>query len=300
MWRSVAAVVVGYLIRSILIGTTEDALDVSATLTSGGIMLLGGSFIYSMVAGYVAALIAPHSEMRHGLVLSSMVFISGIAGFLFFSVAGEALWFRPSLTFLSILGVLGGSYLGAYQKKRLDQQFNLDWQSKLNPFLLGSLAFTAFGLIFIPVGVYLAGTTSLTCRRVESTQVDCTLVSMRWLGQVKGDEAILSQVQEAHLELYDCVTKDANDRTRRQQCERLVIATDRGNVYPDLPISSQPDINNFINSNEKVLVVKTHYWGWASLIVFLGCMGLFCGVFLGRLFQREGSGYKYKRSFRSA
>jgi hypothetical protein len=39
------------------------------------------------------------------MVLSGLIFVSGIIAFFFLSI-GELLWLQPSLTFLSILGVI--------------------------------------------------------------------------------------------------------------------------------------------------------------------------------------------------
>jgi hypothetical protein len=159
-----------------------------------------------------------------------------------------------------------------------------------NPILIIGLSFAGGGLIFIFVGVYAAGTSTLTCRRVESTQINCNMTKEGWLGQVTVRETILSHVQGARLETYTCSSEDSKGQTVSRQCQKLAIQTTSGDVSTDLPISSEVTINDFIQSSTPTLEIKTDYWGFGLMMACFGGLALLCGILITWFLSKAGGG----------
>ncbi len=138
------------------------------------------------------------------------------------------------------------------------------------------------------LGIYVAGGTTLTCRRVESTQIDCTLSNRRWLGQVNAGDTTLKHLAGARIESYPCDDTDANGRRRTKSCESLVLDTAAGAVSPDLLPASAAEINNFVASNtETTLTVYNNRWIFSAAISGFALVWLGAGIFIWRQLNSE-------------
>lgn len=76
---------------------------------------------------------------------------------------------------------------------------------------------TLFGLfpaLLIIFGAWVAGVTTLHCKRVDG-QVNCTIISTRWLGFVASAKEIIPAVRAAKTETYSCTeTKTVNGKNQ--------------------------------------------------------------------------------------
>jgi hypothetical protein len=143
------------------------------------------------------------------------------------------------------------------------------------------------------LAAYVAGGTTLACRRVESTQVDCTLSNARGLGQVRTEDVILKHVQGAHLESFDCSDTDSEGRRRSKTCNALVLTTATGEVRPDLSTPAAAEINNFIASKEPTLTVHNNRWIFSAALSSFALIWLGAGSLFWRLTKEEK---RWKRS----
>jgi hypothetical protein len=128
MVRSILAVIGGYLVMAVLVVLTSVALGTlfpeafpepdSGLLPADGWfgLMLGLSFLYAFLGGYVTATIARRAEMRHALALSAIVLALGLL-----SAVGEQeiapRWFRVMTPLVGIPGVLLGSRMRALRAR---------------------------------------------------------------------------------------------------------------------------------------------------------------------------------------
>ena len=153
--------------------------------------------------------------------------------------------------------------------------------------MLFPVIFVIPSLLMILLAAYVAGGTTLTCQRVESTQVDCTLSNRRWLGLVDTGGTRLTHLAGAHLESSECSETDANGRRQTTTCDSLVLDTGSGAIHPDLLTSSAADINNFIASKtETSLVVYNNRWIFAAAAFGFALVWLGAGNFFRRQMNR--------------
>jgi hypothetical protein len=73
------------------------------------VFLLGTGFFFMIVGGYVAALLAGRSEMKHALSLGALSIAMGILEAILFE-GEQPLWYTVALMFLSIPSALVGGY----------------------------------------------------------------------------------------------------------------------------------------------------------------------------------------------
>jgi hypothetical protein len=119
MVRSVLAVVLGYVVMLV----AQLGGDTALTALAPSIMpqpgeppdpayfafRLGTGFFFIAIGGYMAALLAGRSEMKHALSLAALSIAAGILEAYYF--AGEQpLWYTIALMFLSIPSALVGGY----------------------------------------------------------------------------------------------------------------------------------------------------------------------------------------------
>lgn len=87
--RSVAAIFLGFLAVVVLSLGTDQVLHVlnvyppwGQPMHEAGLNLLALAYrcIYSVIGGYITARLAPHSAMRHVLILASIGFVMGTLG----------------------------------------------------------------------------------------------------------------------------------------------------------------------------------------------------------------------------
>ena len=119
MVRSVLAVALGYVVMLV----AQLGGDTALTALAPSIMpqpgeppdpayfafRLGTGFFFIAIGGYMAALLAGRSEMKHALSLAALSIAAGILEAYYF--AGEQpLWYTIALMFLSIPSALVGGY----------------------------------------------------------------------------------------------------------------------------------------------------------------------------------------------
>lgn len=149
------------------------------------------------------------------------------------------------------------------------------------PFSFGVfILFMGLGLILF--SLYLAGQTVLTCQRVESTQIDCTLTYWRWLGQVNVGTEPVNRLEGARRVVSQCTYKDSEGRQRTRSCEGLALLTAGGEVPVELASTDAEAINTFVNSDQPVLTLTHSYWLFSVIMACFGGLALFMGGFLIR------------------
>ncbi len=87
-WRSVGAVVAGFLAIVALSLGTDQVLHVLKVYPPWGEPMAGALFVvatayrivYSVLGGYITARLAPHAPARHALILGLIGLVPGIAG----------------------------------------------------------------------------------------------------------------------------------------------------------------------------------------------------------------------------
>ena len=126
MGRSILAVIVGYCVTAIatagidfILGTLAPAAfpkpgEDQAVGSSWLLLILGYSSIFAILGGYVTALVAKRSEVKHALALGIvMVMLSLVSMLTYFGQ--QALWFQIGLLVLALPAALLGGYLRARQ-----------------------------------------------------------------------------------------------------------------------------------------------------------------------------------------
>lgn len=145
--------------------------------------------------------------------------------------------------------------------------------------LIQRLFAVGFALI-LPVAIlllaaYFTGGTALVCRRVESSQIDCTLSERHWLGLVDAGSQSIPGLTGAHQEEYDCETIDAKGQTHDQRCFRLALDTEHGVEQVDLPTESWRDINAFVrDGTATTLTVRDNRWVASAIASVLALIWL--------------------------
>jgi peptidoglycan/LPS O-acetylase OafA/YrhL len=122
MARSIAAVIVGYLVLAVAIMALFAVWFGSSDAQPTGAFMIY-SLIYGLmaaiVAGYITALIAGRAEMRHAIALAAVALILGIVSMV---MAGgrEPLWYQVANLFVVVDGVLTGGFLRRLRRQRRD------------------------------------------------------------------------------------------------------------------------------------------------------------------------------------
>lgn len=90
MWRSVLAIVVGFIVIALLAfgadgilrSAVPDAYDPTGRVTSVPILILSLAYvgIFAITGCYLAARLAPGNPMRHALILGALGLVFNIAG----------------------------------------------------------------------------------------------------------------------------------------------------------------------------------------------------------------------------
>jgi hypothetical protein len=124
MIRSVMAIVLGYIVMlvAVLGGDTAMTALAPALMPQPGeppdavyfTFKLGTGFFFMMIGGYVTALLAGQTEMKHALGLGALSIAMGICEVLYFP-GEQPLWYSIALMFLSIPSTLIGGYYRARQ-----------------------------------------------------------------------------------------------------------------------------------------------------------------------------------------
>src|SRR4051812_10965413 len=127
MWRSIAAVIVGYFAMAIPIGLTTAVHMVKVIgrfpqpgehlniPTSFGVISLIYSTLYAVFGGYVCALIAKQGRMKHGLALAGLVFVLSLVSVLI-DRGQQPVWYQAMLVLLGA----PATALGAWVRARRD------------------------------------------------------------------------------------------------------------------------------------------------------------------------------------
>jgi len=128
MLRSILALAAGYIAILILtiflffvLGTFFPNVFLS---TPGVLAILACDFLFAAVGGYVAAALAPHSQLRHALWLGAILVLFGVVmvvwvGFNPEGAGKEPLWYQVGRVLVTMPAVLlGGSRQVSMQQKR--------------------------------------------------------------------------------------------------------------------------------------------------------------------------------------
>jgi peptidoglycan/LPS O-acetylase OafA/YrhL len=124
MVRSVLSVVFGYVVMLV----AQLGGDTALTAVAPAIMpqpdvppdpayfafRLGTGFFFIAIGGYIAALLAGRSEMKHALSLGGLSITAGILEAFYYS-GEQPLWYTIALMFLSIPSALMGGYFRVRQ-----------------------------------------------------------------------------------------------------------------------------------------------------------------------------------------
>lgn len=129
MLRSIVAVIIGYVVIRFLVMATFGLIDLMSPATlsapeSGGrprpsilIFLLLTGALYSIAGGYVTALLAGKSEMKHSLALAALMVIGGIFSMVW-NYGQEPIWFQLSLiVFMPLAALLGGNVRAKHRER---------------------------------------------------------------------------------------------------------------------------------------------------------------------------------------
>jgi hypothetical protein len=128
MFRSVLAIIAGSVVWMVTaLGTDAVLMSLAPSWFSEGgrvesvpllLFMISYSLLFSVLGGYITALIARRKEIQHALALGVLQFLMGIVATIkFFDTA--PLWFHVLfLTLLIPANVLGGQ-LRAMQKRKL-------------------------------------------------------------------------------------------------------------------------------------------------------------------------------------
>ncbi|MEE9554137.1 MAG: hypothetical protein V3W18_07530 [candidate division Zixibacteria bacterium] len=117
MFRSVIAIITGYLSMSLLVMTSfaiimvimPDALPEPSVMpaTSFLILVLILGLFYAVIGGYLTALIAQRSHFKHVIFLAGIVLGLGILN-MFAEYGTMPFWYLLIQVFTGIIGVLSG------------------------------------------------------------------------------------------------------------------------------------------------------------------------------------------------
>jgi hypothetical protein len=118
--RSVLSVILGYVVMlvAVLLGQVAfTALGSGMTVQPGEqpdtfyfVFNLSTGFFFLMIGGYVTAILAGHSELKHALCLAALSVTMCIVSMVKYA-GDQPLWYSISLMFLSIPGsLIGGHY----------------------------------------------------------------------------------------------------------------------------------------------------------------------------------------------
>ena len=127
MMRSLLAVVLGYVVMLVAFLGAETALTAVAPelIPQKGkptdplyfVFQLVTGFFFISIGGYITALLAGRSEMKHALALGALSIAMSIVSRLQYP-GDEPLWYSIALMFLAIPAALVGGY---YRVRQLDE-----------------------------------------------------------------------------------------------------------------------------------------------------------------------------------
>lgn len=136
MLRSILAVVVGFVLVMVLSFGTDALLALAfpgvvshdrPTPTAVLILALAYVFLYSIVGGYVTAVIAGRAEVKHSLALGIIFLALGLLAGLVAVLAPASVpageqpprWYAVCCIVLALPGPLAGGWLRTFQKRKL-------------------------------------------------------------------------------------------------------------------------------------------------------------------------------------
>jgi hypothetical protein len=120
LWRSIGAVLLGFLAVVVLSLTTDQVLHVLRVYPPWGqpmhdpglnLLALAYRIVYTVVGGYITARFAPHNPMRHALALGIVGLVVGAAGAIATIPMGLGpSWYPIALVVIALpLTLLGGT-----------------------------------------------------------------------------------------------------------------------------------------------------------------------------------------------
>ena len=124
MGRSIAAVIVGYLVMAVLIfsgtavhmillfGKMPDATTHFQPPVSFGVLNLIYSSLFAALGGWICATIAPRNPFKHGLILSGLVFVLSLIS-VYVDRGQQPLWYQASIVLLGPSATAAGAWLRA-------------------------------------------------------------------------------------------------------------------------------------------------------------------------------------------
>ena len=142
MLRSILAVVVGFFVAMVLSFGTDALLALALpdmvrhdapTPPAVLVLALAYVFLFSVLGGYVAALLAGRAEIKHGLTLGIIFLALGLVmGLVTVLAPAESMpagerpprWYVICCILLALPGPLAGGWLRALQKRRRQAEPN--------------------------------------------------------------------------------------------------------------------------------------------------------------------------------
>jgi hypothetical protein len=124
MWRSIVAVVVGYLAMAVpiavtttvhmmkVLGKMPDASAHRDLPISFGVINLIYSSLFAAYGGYVCAVIAKQNRMKHGLILAGLVFVLSLVS-VYIDRGQQPLWYQAMLVLLGAPATAIGAWARA-------------------------------------------------------------------------------------------------------------------------------------------------------------------------------------------
>lgn len=120
LWRSIGAVLLGFLAVVVLSLATDQVLHVLKVYPPWGqpmhdpglnLLALAYRIVYTVVGGYITARFAPHNPMRHALALGIVGLVVGAAGAIATIPMGLGpSWYPIALVVIALpLTLLGGT-----------------------------------------------------------------------------------------------------------------------------------------------------------------------------------------------
>jgi hypothetical protein len=146
----------------------------------------------------------------------------------------------------------------------------------------------ALGLILLVVGVRDAGSTLLTCQRLEPGQINCRQEKYIWSGWVKLSEFKFDRVLGVKI-------RRVNGNTTY-----LLLDTATGEMpLYDFGPAHLSDLDTFINSTEPLLLLRQSRWATLLVEWFAGGLLLVAGRLSLWIFNEGGSDIVFRRIHQS-
>jgi uncharacterized membrane protein YfcA len=123
IWRSVLAVVGGYLVTAVLVVVLVSLATMATRARAGEpnraylVLNLAGGLVAAMIGGLAASRIAPSAPMRHVLILAGIILLAGLTG-VASPQPGQPSWYPYALLVIGPAGAYVGGLRGERTRNR--------------------------------------------------------------------------------------------------------------------------------------------------------------------------------------